>query len=72
MNIKNLLIKLSKNQANIKIANKIFKYFPNLKYTLMDYAYSYPKQQTDIIKYQNNFLETIKKEIVEQKYNYHR
>ncbi|MEA3512139.1 MAG: hypothetical protein U9R37_00915 [Campylobacterota bacterium] len=67
MNIKNLLIKLSKNQTMINLANKIFKYFPNLKYTLIDYVYSYPKQRNNTVKYQNNFLEKIKEEIEELK-----
>lgn len=66
--MKNLIIKLSKNQATLNIAKKIFLYFPSLKYFLIEYAYSYSnKNQAKKTVYKNDFLDEIKQEIEKRK-----
>lgn len=67
MYIKNLLIKLSNNKKAIKLAKIIFKYFPDLKYKLIEFAYNNKNKSQKPIKYSNNFLEEIKKQINDQK-----
>jgi len=66
--MKNLIIKLSKNQTMLNIAKKIFGYFPSLKYMLIEYAYSYKDKKPRVKKvYKSDCLDAIKKEVEERK-----
>lgn len=66
--MKNLIIKLSKNQTALKIAKKIFLYFPSLKYILIEYVYSYGnKKQVAKIIYKSDFLDSIREEVESRK-----
>jgi len=66
--LKSIFFKLSYNITLRKIASKVFVYFPTLKSKLMelrDSSYSPSKEKK--IKYESDFLNTIKKEIENKK-----
>jgi len=66
--LKSIFFKLSYNLALRKIANKIFVYFPTLKSKLIELRdNSYSPTITQKPVYESDFLDTIKKEIEEQR-----
>ncbi|PIF04229.1 MAG: hypothetical protein CSA86_02605 [Arcobacter sp.] len=64
--MKKFIIKLSSYPWILKIAKKVFLYFPSLRYFLLNYAYG---NNTPMSKkqYTSDFLKNIKSEIENRK-----